>query len=119
MEDSILTSTKKLLGLAADYTAFDLDILTHLNAVFSELSELGIGPEDGLYVEDEHATWSELLVSDKKLAMVKTYIHLKVKLLFDPPGTSFLLEAMNDQIARQEWRLNSLHEVDVYDAESE
>jgi hypothetical protein len=110
MEDSILTSTKKILGLDADYTAFDLDVLTHINAAFSILAQLGVGPWDGFFIDSADATWSELQIPANQQHLVKTYIYLKVRMLFDPPTTSFLIEAMDKQIKEYEWRLNLFRE---------
>lgn len=106
MENSILNSTKKILGLDADYTAFDLDIITHINTAFSTLNQLGVGPVDGFMIEDAEAVWADFIVDDVKLNSVKTYIYLKVRMLFDPPTTSFLIEAFNHQIEELEWRMN-------------
>src|ERR1700753_3859263 len=107
METSILTSTKKMLGIDADYTAFDLDIITHINSALSTVSQLGIGPTAGLAIEDESKTWSDFITDDDPLySSVKTYIYLKVRLVFDPPSTSYVLIAMEQQIKELEWRLN-------------
>lgn len=108
---SILTTTKKILGLEELYTAFDLDVTTHVNTAFSVLSDLGVGPEEGFFIEDATAEWEDLTIPADQLNMVKTYIYLKVRFLFDPPGTSFLLEAMSNQIKELEWRLNMKREV--------
>lgn len=110
MEQSILTSVKKNLGIDAAYTAFDLDILTHINSAFSTLNQLGIGPEDGLTIESATTTWAAFVGSDAKLNSVRTYVYLKVRLLFDPPTTSYLIEAFERQIRELEWRLNSYRE---------
>lgn len=110
MEDSILTSTKKILGLEADYTAFDLDVITHINAAFSVLNQLGVGPKDGFSIEDSGAGWGDYAVPANQLHLVKTYVYLKVRIHFDPPSTSYLIEAMNNQIAQYEWRLNVFRE---------
>ena len=110
MESSILTSTKKILGIAETYTAFDLDIITHINLAFSTLNQLGIGPANGFFIEDASAEWTDIGLSDVILNMVKTYMYLKVRSLFDPPATSFAIEAMNNQIKEQEWRLNVFRE---------
>lgn len=110
MEESILISTKKNLGLESSYTAFDLDVLTHINAAFSTLNQLGVGPPEGFFVEDSSAVWSEFGVPPNQLHTVKSYIYLKVRMLFDPPTTSFHTEAMNRQIAEYEWRLNVFRE---------
>lgn len=109
MEQSILKSTKKILGLADDYTVFDQDVLTHINAAFSILHQLGVGPVEGFYIEDDTETWSDFTLlsgSEPSIGLVKTYIFLKVKMLFDPPGTSFAQESMSNQIKEYEWRLN-------------
>jgi hypothetical protein len=107
MEMSILNSTKKILGVANDYTAFDLDIITHINTAFSTLTQLGVGPSAGFMIEDDTATWDEFIgATDPQLNSVKSYVYLRVRLLFDPPATSYLINAYEDQIRELEWRLN-------------
>lgn len=106
MEQSILTSTKKILGIAADYTAFDLDIITHINAAFSTLTQLGVGPADGFMIEDASAVWEDYIENEVQLNTIKSYVFLKVRQLFDPPTTSYLITAVEKQIAEFEWRLN-------------
>lgn len=106
MNDSILTSTKKALNLAEDYTAFDMDIILHINSVFSTLNQLGVGPSVGFMIEDKEATWSSFLGSDPRLNHVKSYVYLRVRLLFDPPNTGFTTTAIQKQIEEMEWRLN-------------
>lgn len=110
MEESILKSTKKILGLADDYTPFDLDVITHINATFSLLDQLGVGPQGGFSITDDSSTWNDYLVPPNQLHLVKTYVFLKVRMLFDPPSSSFLINAMNDQIKEYEWRLNVFRE---------
>lgn len=111
MEQSILTSTKKILGVAEDYTVFDLDIITHINSVFSTLNQLGVGSVDGIMIEDDEMTWEDLdEIPSEQLNMVKTYVYLKVRMLFDPPSTSFHIAAMENQIKEHEWRLNTFRE---------
>jgi hypothetical protein len=110
MADSILISTKKILGLDADYTPFDLDVITHINAAFSILNQLGVGPLDGFFIEGDQETWDDFAVPANQLNLVRTYIFLKVRMLFDPPATSFLIEACNNQIKEYEWRLNVFRE---------
>lgn len=110
METSILTSTKKILGIASDYTAFDLDIITHINTVFSTLAQLGVGPATGFMIEDATAVWNDFILDDLQLNSVKTYVFLRVRLLFDPPSTSYLLDAYKQQIQELEWRLNTKRE---------
>lgn len=113
MEDSILKSTKKILGLAEDYTAFDHDVLVHTNSVFGDLNQLGIGPDEGFMIEDDVALWSEYLTPDVPaliLNAVRTYVFLRVKALFDPPTTGYLVESTQKQIEKAEWRLNVARE---------
>lgn len=106
METSILKSIKKLLGIPDDYSVFDLDVLTHINSAFSTLTQLGIGPAGGFMIEDDSAEWADFIASDSQYNAVKTYVALRVRQLFDPPATSYLISAFNDQIKELEWRLN-------------
>lgn len=106
MEDSILISTKKMLGLAEDYTAFDLDVIIHINSVFTTLTQLAVGPEEGFSIEDETALWVDFITPEMNLNAVKTYVYLRVRLLFDPPSTAYLVTAVQEQIKELEWRLN-------------
>jgi hypothetical protein len=110
MEESILKSTKKILGLDAEYTPFDLDVTTHINASFSILNQLGVGPVDGFFIEDDTDLWTDFDVPPNQLHLVKTYVYLKVRSLFDPPSTSYLIDATNHQIKEIEWRLNIFRE---------
>ena len=107
METSILTSIKKLLGVAEDYVEFDEDIMTHINSVFLNLTQLGVGPEEGFMIEDDTAVWEDFIDNSIQLQAVKTYVYLKVKLLFDPPLSSSVTESINRMIAELEWRLNA------------
>lgn len=104
--DSILTSIKKLLGITEEYEHFDPDIIMHINSAFSVLTQLGVGPKQGFRIEDESTEWSEFLNDNLRLEFVKTYVHLKVKLVFDPPLSSAVLESINRQISELEWRIN-------------
>ena len=106
METSILTSIKKMLGIAEDYTEFDEDIITHINSVFLNLTQLGVGPEEGFMIEDDTAIWEDFIDDSIQLQAVKTYMYLKVKLLFDPPLSSSVTESFTRMIAELEWRLN-------------
>lgn len=105
MADSILNSTKTILGVAEDYDPFDLAIITHINSALASLSQIGVGPIGGFFIEDAEPTWEDLGLSTKMTAMARTYIFLKVKMLFDPPATSFVIDAAERQIAEHEWRL--------------
>lgn len=106
MGDSILDSTKKILGFVADNTAFDADVIMHINTVFSDLEQLGIGPAEGFAIEDATPTWEDYLGTDLRLNNIKSYTYLRVRMLVDPPATSYLLNAMKDQIRELEWRIN-------------
>lgn len=108
MEQSILISTKKILGVADDYTVFDLDIITHINTAFSILTQLGVGPAAGFMIEDETAVWADFDPVDDHFNYnaVRSYVFLKVRQLFDPPSTSYLISAVDQQIKELEWRLN-------------
>lgn len=105
MTNSILEDTKKILQIAPNYDVFDLDVITHINSALSVLNQLGIGPDDGFMIVDSTSTWDELLQGDARFNSVKTYVFLKVKMVFDPPTTSFVLTAMQDQLKELEWRL--------------
>lgn len=109
MEDSILISTKQMLGIDESDTSFDLDILTHINTAFATLNQLGIGPADGFEIEDDTALWSTYIESPKFNA-IKTYVYLRVRMLFDPPTTSYLIEAQKQQREEFEMRLSYLRE---------
>ena len=104
--ESILTSIKKLLGLTEEYTHFDADIIIHINSVFKILKRLGVGPAEGFRIEDASTTWNEFIPGDKNLEDVKSYMYMKVKLLFDPPDSSAHMTAMKESIAEFEWQLN-------------
>lgn len=104
MTDSILDSTKKLLGLSEEYTPFDLDVLMNINSALSVLKQIGIIDED-FEVEDKESKWNDLNQNTMRLNLIKTYVYLKVKSVFDPPATSYLIEAVNKKIEEHEWRL--------------
>ena len=104
--ESILISIKKLLGIAEEYDQFDSDIIMHINSVFMILTQLGVGPAEGFSIEDDTAVWTDFIQDVKKLESVKTYIYLKVKLLFDPPLSSAVIDSTNRLINELEWRLN-------------
>lgn len=104
--DSILTTIKKLLGIDKDYTVFDTDIIIHINSVFSILQEIGVGPDGGFKIHDASENWSDYIQDSNLLEQVKTYVYLKVRLIFDPPQTSPLIDAINRTISELEWRLS-------------
>lgn len=110
MESSILISTKKILGIEESYEVFDLDIITHINSSLSIVCQLGVGPTEGLAIEDEFTDWTDLGIPQNQLSLVRTYVFLRVRMLFDPPTTSFLIEAMENQIKEHENRLSYYRE---------
>lgn len=104
--DSILTSVKKKLGAEESYTHFDDDIIDAINTVFFELMQVGVGPENGFVIEDAKNVWDDFLEPGPLQQVVRTYVALKVKLIFDPPQNTGMIDAINRQIDRLEWRMN-------------
>lgn len=104
MQESILTSIKKLLGITEDYQYFDTDIIMHINSVFMILMQLGIGPANGFSITGDSEVWSDFLSDATWFEGVKSYVYLKVKLIFDPPQSGTLLNAMEKQVSEFEWR---------------
>lgn len=102
--ESILTSIKKMLGIVEEYEHFDADLIMHINSVLSILTQMGVGPSEGFSIEDKSQTWSEF-VTGSKFNDVKSYVYMKVKLMFDPPASSAVMESMNRMISELEWRL--------------
>ena len=105
--ESILDSIKKLLGLTSEYTSFDMDIIIHINTVFMALRQMGIGPKEGFSIEGNVEIWTDFSEKIEMLEAVKTYIYLKVKLIFDPPLNSSVIEVYNKTLSELEWRLYS------------
>ena len=103
--DSILTSIKKMLGIIEDDESFDIDIIIHINTAFSTLTQLGVGPKDGVIIRDKTTLWTEF-IDDIRLENVKSYVYLKVRQVFDPPTNSAVLDAISRQISELEWRMN-------------
>lgn len=103
--DSILLSIKKMIGIPNDYNVFDTDIIIHINTVFDSLNQMGVGPEEGFSISDSSTEWSEFLTFGKNSEMVKTYMYLKVRMLFDPPSNGTLSNVLSEQIKEYEWRL--------------
>lgn len=109
--ESILTSIKKLLGITEECTDFDKDIIIDINSVLMILTQLGIGPPEGFTIVDSTATWSEFVSNIKQLAAVKTFVHLKVRLIFDPPMSTAVLESMKEIVKETEWRLTNANTI--------
>lgn len=104
--ESILTSIKKLLGIPEEYEHFDADLIMHINSVFSILNQLGVGPSDCFRIEDKSETWDNFVSDRTDLESVKSYMYMKVRLMFDPPLSSAVMDCMNRTISEMEWRLN-------------
>lgn len=102
--DSILTSIKKLLGIQEDYTHFDPEIIVHINSVFVILNQLGVGPDEVFSISDDTTTWNQFLTDGKEIKLVESYMYLRVRLLFDPPANSFLVNSIEKQIEEFEFR---------------
>ena len=97
-----------MLGIDEEYTHFDADIIMHINSVLMILTQLGVGPTEGFVIEDDTSTWADFSpqINAAQLNAVKSYVYMKVKLMFDPPLSSSVIESMNRQISELEWRLN-------------
>jgi hypothetical protein len=110
MTNSILDDTKKPLGLQESDTSFDPDVTMHINSTLGIISQLGLGPDPMIFVEDATRTWDELSLTPIQLNLCKSYMYLRVRMLFDPPTLSFLLDAMKEQITELEHRLSEERE---------
>lgn len=111
--DSILTSIKQMLGIPEDYEQFDTDIIIHINSALMTLTHIGVGPSNGFSIEDSSAYWSDFIEDMSLLQAVKTYVYLKVRLVFDPSSLgSATLSAFERQIAELEWRLNAISDIE-------
>lgn len=114
--DSILQSIKKELGPGAEHTYFDDEIIMEINSALSDLASLGVGPEEGFYIEDDSATWEEFIGDFPKpnlLNNVKRYVYLSVKLIFDPPANASVLKSYENALAKLEWKLNHTVETEA------
>jgi hypothetical protein len=105
--DSILTSIKKKLGMEEEDINFDDEVIIEINTAFVDLNRLGVGPVEGFTISDKTTLWTDYIGTDKRLENVKTYIYLQAKLVFDPPTTSFLVDAINRKIEKLEWCINN------------
>lgn len=109
IKDSILKSIKKLLGISPDYAHFDPDIIMYINSAFMVLTQIGVGPPNGYAIEDDKDQWDDFIDKEEerlKLQSIQSYVYLKVKMVFDPPTSTAVLESMNNMIKELEWRLN-------------
>lgn len=114
MSTSILNSIKKVLNLPIDDTDFDQDVLMHVNSVFATLAQLGVGPPTGFMIEDATTTWDAFLGTDLLLNSVKSYMYLKVRLMFDPPQNPHIFTALEKNAQEFEWRLNVTREGETW-----
>lgn len=112
MTDSILDTVKKMLGPDSEDTHFDTDIIVLINAAISILTQLGIGPKEGFAIMDDSATWAQFIGTDKRLSGIIGYIYMKVKIVFDPPTSAAILQAMKDEIKEYEIRASYVIEID-------
>ena len=103
---SILTSVKKLLGITEECTDFDADLIMHINSVLMILTQIGVGPSEGFSIKDKEDSWEDFVSDTTKFESVKSYVYMKVRLMFDPPSSSAVMESMNRMISELEWRLN-------------
>lgn len=104
--DSILRTIRKLVGGGAEHEHFDTDLIMHINSVFMDLAQIGVGPPEGFTIEDDTSMWTDFLPDNANFEAVKSYMALRVKLLFDPPTSSAVLESMKREIDKWEWRLS-------------
>lgn len=102
---SILNDVKQMLGVEADYDAFDTDIIININSVFMVLNQLGVGPKECFSIKDELATWESFTQGKIDIEATKTYVYLRTRLLFDPPANSFTISALDNQAKELGWRL--------------
>lgn len=117
--ESILTSVKKLLGIDEDYKQFDTDIIIHINTVFMVLTQIGVGPSEGFSISDEYSTWEDFTDNKTFLNSVKSYMYLRVKLLFDPPLSSAAMDSLKKLADEFEWRLQVAAENNSSEEEDE
>lgn len=105
--ESILTSVKKMLGIVEEYDHFDADLIMHINSVLMILTQMGVGPSEGFAIEDDRDEWGDFLCEhDFLIESVKSYVYLKVRLIFDPPLSSAVVESMKQMISELEWRIH-------------
>ncbi len=112
MDDSILNSVKSPMSLSLDDTVFDDELIIHINSVFYILKQLGVGPEEGYSIEDSTNTWDEFTNDQALVSILRVYFYLKVRLLFDPPSSSALMSAMQEQANEYEWRIHIKADMD-------
>ena len=103
--DSILTSVKKIVGISEEDESFDADLIIHINSVLMILNQLGIGPTEGFSIADKTSVWSDFISENSSIEAVKSFVGLKVRMIFDPPTSSAVADAINKTISELEWRI--------------
>ena len=106
MEESILITIKKMIGFDKDYDYFDTDLIVQINSCFSILGDLDLGPEEGFFITGEQQKWSEFIFTPSYLGMIKNYIFIKTKLVFDRPETAYAIQSLTKMAEELEWRLH-------------
>ena len=110
MEESILKTIKQLIGCPDDFEQFDLDLIVHINSAFATLTQLGVGPKEGYRITGADNAWSEFEDNVQKLSLIKDYVYIKTRLLFDPPTSGSLMDSLKEQLKEMEWRLYMLYD---------
>ena len=109
MEESILKTIKQLIGCPDDFEQFDMDLTIHINSAFATLTQLGVGPKEGYRITGADNTWSEFEDDAQKLSLIKDYVYIKTRLLFDPPTTGSLMDSLKEELKEMKWRLYILY----------
>ena len=109
MEESILKTIKQLIGCPDDFEQFDLDLTIHINSAFAALTQLGVGPKEGYRITGPDNVWSEFEEDTQKSSLIKDYVYIKTRLLFDPPTSSALMDSLKEQLKEMEWRLHIMY----------
>lgn len=116
MDESILTSIKKFIGIPEDYKVFDPDLILLINSEFSTLHQVGVGTSSAFRIEDESSVWSDFSGDKDYIESVKELIGIRVKMIFDPPANSFVMEALKSKADELTWRLNVADDPAVHEA---
>lgn len=106
MTDSILNTMKQMIPAMPSGDAFDTELIIHINTILGVLKQIGVGSSDGFFITGENETWSDFFGDSTTIQMAKTYMYLRLRLLFDPPENSSVLASYKEQIAELEWRCN-------------
>ena len=110
MEESILKTIKQLIGCPDDFEQFDLDLIVHINSAFATLTHLGVGPKEGYRITGADNAWGEFEDDAQKLSLIKDYVYIKTRLLFDPPTSGSLMDSLKEQLNEMEWRLYMIYD---------